>query len=205
MPKLKKGQAYVPSPDEVKRLLKVISASNYAKRDTLLILMSYGLGLRVLELASLKLYHIFNEDESIKKDISLVRTKNNKPRMVYLPESKHLYKAIKEYYEERKLRAESKNLPFNLNQPLFLSQKGISFSNKTLQKSFQHLYRMAGIYGASSHSGRRTFATRLIEEGIDIKSISTLMGHSSVAMTAKYIEDNPERLKKISSLSLKYL
>lgn len=205
MPKLNKGKAYVPSSNEIKRLLKLISTTKYAKRDTLLILMSYGLGLRVLELASLKFYHLFNNDESLKQDISLVRTKQNKPRMVYLPDDKRLHNSIIDYLNERKEHAINKKIVFSLSQPLFLSQKGISFTNKTLQKRFEHLYKMAGIYGASSHSGRRTFATNLIEQGVDIKAISTLMGHSSVAMTARYVEDNPERLKKIASVALKFL
>jgi integrase/recombinase XerD len=67
-----------------------------------------------------------------------------------------------------------------------------------LQQVFKRLYRQAGIDGASSHSGRRTFATRLIEKGIDIKAVSRLMGHGTVAMTAEYVEDNPARLKNIT-------
>jgi integrase/recombinase XerD len=208
MPKLQKGKAYVPNSNEIKRLLKLLSDSTYAKRDTLLILMSYGLGLRVLELASLKLHHVFNEDETINENISLVRTKGNKPRTVYLPnpkEDRRIHDCLKEYLIERKAWAEKKHTPFSLQQPLFLSQKGVAFSNKTLQKRFEYLYKMAGIRGASSHSGRRTYATNLIEAGIDIKAVSTLMGHSSVAMTARYVEDNPTRLKKIASVALKFL
>jgi integrase/recombinase XerD len=59
------------------------------------------------------------------------------------------------------------------------------------------MYADAKLQGASSHSGRRTFATTLIEKGMDIKAVSTLMGHSSIAMTAKYVENNPARLKQI--------
>ncbi|NOQ67629.1 MAG: tyrosine-type recombinase/integrase, partial [Desulfobacterales bacterium] len=62
----------------------------------------------------------------------------------------------------------------------------------------KRLYGQAKLTGCSSHSGRRTYATRLIEDGYDIKAVSRLMGHSSVAMTARYVEDNPERLKKIA-------
>lgn len=40
-------------------------------------------------------------------------------------------------------------------------------------------------------------ATNLIEKGVDIKAVSTLMGHASVAMTARYVENNPVRLKRI--------
>lgn len=204
MPKYNGGQAYVLSKDEIKRMLKVVSTERYAKRDTLLIYLSYGLGLRVLELAHLKLYHVFNPDESINEVIILTRTKSNIKRTVYLPNDKRLYTALREYLIERKEHAIKKRIPFNLLQPLFLSQKGISFSNKSLQKRFERLYKISGIHGASSHSGRRTFATNLIEQGVDIKALSTLMGHTTVAMTARYVENNPERLKKIASLSLNF-
>lgn len=205
MPKLKGGKAHVLSRDEIIRLLKIILTNRYAKRDTVLVLMSFGLGLRVMELAGLKLYHVFNEDESINENISLTVTKGDHKRMVYLPDDKRIYIALKEYLQERKQDAIKKRIQFSLNQPLFLSQKGIAFTNYTLQKRFECLYKMAGIYGASSHSGRRTFATRLIEAGADLKSISTLMGHSSVAMTAEYVQDNPERLKKITSHALSFI
>lgn len=208
MPKLQKGKARIPEPRELERLFKLISLSKHAKRDTLLIWLSYGLGMRALELASLKLNQVLNPDESINRDISLVRTKGNKPRMVFLPNEKddpRIHNAIREYVKERKQYCEKKKIPFSLNQPLFLSLRGVAFSNKTLQKRFEHLYKMAGIHGASSHSGRRCFITQIIEVCGDIKAASTLAGHSSIAMTAEYVEDNPNRLKKISGFALKYI
>jgi integrase/recombinase XerD len=66
-----------------------------------------------------------------------------------------------------------------------------------MQMLFKRMYRWAGLDHASSHSGRRTFATSLIERGVDIKAVSSLMGHSSVAMTARYVQDNPIRLRRI--------
>jgi integrase/recombinase XerD len=68
-----------------------------------------------------------------------------------------------------------------------------------MQQLFHRLYKAAGVSGARSHSGRRWFATELISKGIDIKSVSVLMGHSSVAMTARYAEDNPQRLRRIAA------
>lgn len=208
MPKIKKGKAHVLTATELRRLLKKVSELKYAKRDTLLILMSFGLGLRVLELASLKLYHVFNTDWSINENISLVRTKGNKERMVYLPDpldDPRIHHALEDYLEDRQEYAKNKNLIISHDSTLFLSEKGTSFSNRTLQKRFETLYKLAGIRGASSHSGRRTYATMLIENGIDIKAVSTLMGHASVAMTAQYVENNPTRLKKIASAALRFL
>ena len=72
----------------------------------------------------------------------------------------------------------------------------------SLQKWFRILYDKAGIINASSHSGRRTFITRLIEQGADIKAVSRLAGHASIVTTAIYVEDNPDRLKKLTDLAI---
>lgn len=201
-------QAHVLNSGEIRRLFKHIATSKHAKRDTLLILISFGLGLRAVEMAALKLNQFFSKEGSIHEEILLIRTKGNEKRTVYLPSyqvDRRIHDALKDYYDHRLEHAEKKRIPFNLSQPLFLSQKGGAFTNRTLQKHFETLYSAASIKGASSHSGRRTFATRLIESGADIKAVSKLMGHAHIGMTAKYIQDNPDRLKKISSTALNFL
>ena len=70
----------------------------------------------------------------------------------------------------------------------------VSSMVSSLQQLFKRLYTKAGIEGASSHSGRRTFATNLISKGFDIKSVSVLMGHRSIQTTARYIQENPKML-----------
>ena len=197
-------QAAVLTASEFKRLLKVIAASPFAKRDTLLVLMSFGLGLRAIELAALKIHQVINEHGDIKEVLYLTKTKGNEPREAYLSDPK-IRKAIEDYISERKEIARIRRKDFHPKQPLFLSQKNDHFSNQTIGKRFDFLYKEAGIERASSHSGRRTFATNLIEQGTDIKAVSTLMGHSSIQMTALYIQDNPERLKKITSHALNFI
>ena len=197
-------QAHVLTAAEFKRVLKIVAASIHAKRDTLLLLMSYGLGLRSVELAALTIGQVIHPDGKVRSCINLILTKNNIKRTAYLSEPK-IHKSILEYIEERKITSVKKRILYNHDQPLFLSQKRNFFTNLTLCKRFQNIYRDAGIQDASSHSGRRTFATNLIEQGTDIKALSTLMGHSSIQMTALYIQDNPERLKKITSNALNFI
>jgi integrase/recombinase XerD len=120
-------------------------------------------------------------------------TKGKKQRRVYITNAK-VAGALRDYLDER---LKEDGLRFNLEAPLFRSQKGSSFTPNTMQQLFHRMYVGAKLQGASSHSGRRTFATTLIEKGVDIKAVSTLMGHSSIAMTAQYVEDNPARLKQI--------
>lgn len=201
MPKLQGGQAAVLTSEEFKRLLKVVSASRYGKRDYLLCLMSFGTGMRVMELAALKIRDVMIDEENVLEEISLRKTKGNKQRNIFITDTR-IKKALVDYIKERKQEAADKKRVFTFDQALFMSQKGINFSNKTMQKLFESFYKLAGIKGASSHSGRRTFATRLIEQGADIRSISTLLGHSSISVTALYFDLNPARLKKLSALSL---
>ena len=61
-------------------------------------------------------------------------------------------------------------------KPLFMTQRKSKFTPNVLQKWFREMYRKAGIVGASIHSGRRTFITCLIENGVDIKAVSRLVG-----------------------------
>lgn len=192
----RQGSAKVLTEDEFKRLLKVVEAGGHAKRNLALLYFSFGLGLRAKELAALKIEDVMDAEEKILEEINLLRhmTKGDRQRHVYLSNPK-IRKAIKEYLDERK---PSNGLPTNRKEPLFRSQKGNHFSPNALQQLFHLMYDSAGITGASSHSGRRTFATRLIEKGVDIKAVSKLMGHASIAMTARYVEDNPVRLKKIA-------
>jgi integrase/recombinase XerD len=205
MPKVIKGQAHVPTEQEFKRLLKVIAQSKHPKRDLLLIYMSFGLGLRAVELAALKIKDVLKENGQVNEVIKLQRTKNNKPRPVYLPdksEDSRIHDALIDYVNYRKAYSEKKRAPFSFSQPLFLSQKRAGFTNKGMQKLFERIYKECGLVGCSSHSGRRTFATNLIEQGVDIKAVSTLMGHATVAMTAQYVENNPHRLRKIAAKAL---
>lgn len=194
------GQAYVLNADEFKRVLKVASTGFYGKRDVLVLLFSFGLGLRAIEMSALKLFDVIDIDGKIIETVRLRRTKDQKPRNAFLTD-KRLQKALLDYIEDRKKLAERKRLVFSLNQPLFLSQKGSHFSNRTLAKLCKIIYANAGIK-ATSHSGRRTFATNLIEQGIDIRAVQVLMGHENINQTAKYVQANPERLKRIVTNAL---
>ena len=189
-----KRQAAVLNKEQFKRLINLSGIGRQGKRNLLAILISFGTGLRVMEIAALKVKDVITDRGEIIEQVVLQKTKRDKKRSIYLSDKK-LIEAIHAYIAERKL---STKPAFNPNQALILSQRGISFSNRSLQKLFETMYRKAGLVGASSHSGRRTFATRLNESGVDIKTLSVLMGHSSIAMTASYILENPERMKKFT-------
>jgi integrase/recombinase XerD len=192
----REGKAKVLNEIEFKRLLKVVGAGSHSLRNIALLYFSFGLGLRAKEMAALKIGDVMDSHGHLLEEINLTgsMTKGNKQRHIYLTHSK-IRKALMDYVQDRK--HDSQQL-VTQHSPLFKTQKGHTFSPNALQQVFARLYQLAGFTGASSHSGRRTFATRLIEKGIDIKAVSRLMGHAAISMTAQYVEDNPLRLKRIA-------
>lgn len=194
---MREGQAKVLTESEFRRVVNAVKKEAHSKRNVALLYCSFGLGLRAKEMASLRVRHVLGVDGKLLDEINLdsTMTKGNKQRHAYLTNAK-VADSIRDYLDERRKR---EGALFNCDAPLFRSQKGGRFTPNTLQQLFQRMYSKARMQGASSHSGRRTFATTLIEKGVDIKAVSTLMGHASIAMTARYVEDNPVRLKQISA------
>lgn len=190
-----RGKAHVPSDAEFKRLFVVTKAGLNAKRNVAILSASYRLGLRAKELAALKVGDILDDAEGLKEDCRLAasQTKGGKPRVVYLT-NPAVRSVLKDYLQERR---EVEDKPLNRASALFRSTKGGGFTPNTMQQLLRKLHERSGIVGGRSHSGRRWFATELISRGTDLKSVSVLMGHSSVAMTAQYAEDNPPRLRRI--------
>lgn len=188
-------KAPVLTDTQFKRLVAVTRGGASGKRNVALLHFSFALGLRAKEMASLCIRDVLAPNGDLKEEVLLTKanTKGGKQRLIYLT-NRDVRKALLDYINERRT---TEAIPVHPDAPLFKSQKGGAFSPNTMQMLFKRLYVAAGIDNASSHSGRRTFATSLIERGVDIKAVSRLMGHSTVAMTASYVEDNPARLRKI--------
>lgn len=193
----REGQAAVLSEAEFKRLLIVAKEGNYGTRNTAMVFCSFGLGLRAKEIASLTIADVADVNYQLYNEVSLKRsmTKGEKQRQVYLT-----HKKIREVLQAHLNDLQNKNM--SQDKALFQTQLKSRFTANTLQKWFKSLYDKTGIYRASSHSGRRTFITRLIEQGADFKAVSRLAGHANIATTAIYVDDNPERLKRIANLAL---
>ena len=80
-----------------------------------------------------------------------------------------------------------------IQQPfLFQTQKSKRFNTNALTQLVKRIYERVGIIGASSHSGRRTFITRLATSGVSVRVIAEAVGHSSIATTQRYIDINDE-------------
>lgn len=178
------AQAKTLTQAEIDQVLRYIDTRKYALRNRTLLLTSFWSGMRVKEIASLRIMDVMNEDGSIKSEIRLTaeQTKGCHPRTVFLPQ---------------KLRTELANyLKFRATDrpeiPLFFTEKNVGFTPNTMCQFFFWLYRNAGISGASSHSGRRTFITNLAQKGIGVRVLASLAGHRNIAVTQCYIDTNDE-------------
>lgn len=187
---MKTGKAPYVSLEDLEYTMAVLEGRN-AKRNKAILLFSHFLGLRAKELAALKIGDVMEiRGGKIKDVIRLIGayTKGNKYREVFLVDDQ-ARNIVREYvFAERPLIADA---------PLFLSQKGGAFSANTMQKMIGNLYKKAGIE-ASSHSGRRSFATHLIRNGADIYSVQQMMGHSSIQTTQEYFASDPNHLMEVA-------
>jgi len=190
-----KGKAPVLSPEQFKRTIKYQKSTKYGLRNRVLLMISFYLGLRAKEMSSLIVGDLVDRNGDLKEECSLKKhqTKRSKQRRFYLTNEK-LKKVLVEYLETKKDR--DGNL--DLDQPLIKSQKGGFFNPNTLQQLFHQMYKCVGIE-ASSHSGRRTMATRQADRGVSIRNLQVILGHSSISSTALYISENPKILGKISA------
>jgi integrase/recombinase XerD len=92
--------------------------------------------------------------------------------------------------------------PIDHQQKLFYTQKRMKegFDANTLCQFFHHLYGAVGIEGASSHSGRRNFATSLSAKGISLRVIMRAMGHKNLATTILYVDASDDMLRNAVEL-----
>lgn len=191
---MREGKAKVLSKSEFTQLLHIVAAGPHAERNIAIIMMGFGLGLRVGEIATLQIEDVLNEDNSLRDhfQIKRINSKTNQNRDVYLSNPK-VRRALRAYIDYRRNNDPVVMVP---TSPLFRSQKGSGFTPNSMQQLLKRLYRRAGLPDTvKSHSARRSFATKLLANGVDIKSVSLLMGHANITQTADYVESNPHVLR----------
>ena len=132
---------------------------------------------------ALKNVTIYDEDfEKSHKKLELGTTKNKKTRTV--PLSPAIVKDLQVHiYNQRKLFVE-KGLIFDENDLLFTTKGCQPINARNLQRAWERTLKRADVRYRKFHNVRHTFASKLLEKGIDIKTISTLLGHSNISITA---------------------
>ena len=197
------SQAKVLSEKEVRKVLLYIASRKHASRNRAMFVVLNSTGMRVGELASIRLSQVLTPTGEIVDEIRLAadQTKGSRGRVVVV--NQKAQEEIKNYLMTRfKLKDLLAVTMTDTSRALFTTQKNPNrgFSSSTLAQHFHYMYRGAGIMGASSHSSRRTFLTTLSEMGVSVRVLMDLAGHRSLAVTQRYLESNPALARKAVEL-----
>ena len=177
IPEIEERNPVYMTLEEATRVINATRTQNepYRSRDRLLMVLALTTGLRVEEIANIKL-------KDIKGSILNVIGKGNKEREVML--NKDVLKAMRDYYRIRK----------NTTDYLFVSIRGTNMSKRTIQYTADKYIELAGldlsIY--SIHKIRHTFATLAYKNGVPIRTLQEILGHSSVETTEIYTHVDSE-------------
>jgi integrase/recombinase XerD len=177
------AQAKTLSKAELKQLLHVTnSCSRYSQRDATMLLFTHLCGLRVGEVAALRFDDILDANGNVRDEMTLdaARTKSKRARKIFLP--KQMQGQLSAYTSSASKR----------------SQHGYLFSTAT--QHLQRLYARAGISGATSHSGRRTWLTALSQRGVSVFVLAEMAGHRSIQTTQRYVTVNDEMKRNAAEL-----
>ncbi len=187
-PKMPEKIMFALSTDETNKFLASIDAtSDLGKRNLAIVELLYGAGLRVSELASLKL-----SDVDFESRIMRVLGKGRKERLC--PFNDEALSTLKSYLEIR-------NNFINQDRPndnIFVNKSGGPLGVRSIQRLMDIVSSKAGLLRkATPHTIRHTYATHLLEAGASIKTVKELLGHASIAATQRYTHITMEKLTEI--------
>ena len=182
--KMSKKLPNVLSIEEVNKILDIKITDNYSIRNKAMLELMYASGLRVSELINLKTYDIdINED--------IVRTigKGSKERIIpigdYAKEANINYLSIRHTFLKK-----------DINDYLFLNNHGKKMTRQGFFKIIKSIAKEKGIKKElSPHTLRHSFATHMINNGADLRTIQELLGHSDISTTQIYTHISTEKLK----------
>lgn len=202
------------------RLIKITQAtSRYFERDVLVLMLGHHCGMRVTEISRITMADVMQPSGKLRVEISLREavTKGCRQRCAYLV-TKPLIAALEAYLIYRIERGIGTDLFGKAyrgllpHQPLIYSSRGAGLSQNTkrrllengdqkdykacdsLQSHLTRLYAKAGIKG-SSHSGRRTFAGKVLASTGDMETVAQLLGHSNIDCSQRYVDIDPAILE----------
>ena len=178
-PKLRRKLPSTLSIEEINSMINNIDKTKKeSERNIAIIETLYGCGLRVSELINLKISDLYFEEDFVK-----VTGKGNKQRLV--PVSEVNKQCINTYLINSRTKL---NIDSRSSDIIFLNRNGYKLTRAMIFTIVKSLSKKAGIKKTiSPHSFRHSFATHLLENGADLKTIQQLLGHESITTTEIYM------------------
>ncbi len=177
-PKIKQKLPDVMTAEKTNNLIDAVELGEVVElpdkeRDTALLELMYGCGIRVSELVGINL-----EDIDLRGGWLRVRGKGNKERQV--PVGGRAVEAVNSYLEARKPTQE---------RALFLNSRGARLGDRQVRRLVKlYAVLIAGDSSVHPHSFRHAYATHLLSDGADLRSIQELLGHARLSTTQKYTQ-----------------
>ncbi len=175
--------------EEVKRLLETPPVDTWlGARDRAILETLYSTGIRVSEVVALNM-----DDIDFLGEVVHVRGKGKKERIA--PISSSALQTIQHYMEFRNKRAQN-NSNFD-SRVLFVNKHGRRLSTRSVRRKMDKYLKMAGLDGSiSPHTLRHSFATHMLNNGADLRSVQELLGHQSLSTTQIYTHLTTNKLKE---------
>ncbi len=176
--------------EQVKRLLETPPINNWlGARDKAILEVLYSTGIRVSELVGLNM-----DDIDFLGEVVHVRGKGKKERIT--PISSTALQVIQHYLEFRNKRAQN-NSNFD-PKVLFVNKHGGRLSTRSVRRKMDKYLKMAGLDPSiSPHTLRHSFATHMLNNGADLRSVQELLGHQSLSTTQVYTHLTTKKLKDV--------
>ena len=176
--------------EEVKKLLDTPPQDNWlGARDRAILETLYSTGIRVSELVALNM-----DDIDFLGEVVHVRGKGKKERIT--PIGSSALQVIQYYMEYRNKRAQN-NTNFD-SKVLFVNKHGRRLSTRSVRRKMDKYLKMAGLDPAiSPHTLRHSFATHMLNNGADLRSVQELLGHQSLSTTQIYTHLTTTKLKDV--------
>jgi integrase/recombinase XerC len=191
----------IRTPKQEKRLPKCLDLEQVQKlldapgdgdllacRDKAMLEVLYSSGIRVSELVELDM-----ADLDLQEGVLRVRGKGRKDRLT--PIGSQAIKAIQRYFE---MRSADIKCQANTTGRVFLNKHGDELSTRSVRRKLDKYLVAAGLDpGISPHTLRHSFATHLLNNGADLRSVQELLGHQSLSTTQIYTHLTTDRMKKV--------
>ncbi|MEI6093699.1 MAG: tyrosine-type recombinase/integrase [bacterium] len=187
-PKTPEKLMFALSVEEMNSFLSAIDSNNtIGKRNLAIIELLYGAGLRVSELASIKIGDVNFEQRVVK-----ILGKGRKERLS--PFNQEACNTLKAYLD---VRAQLINVD-KPNEYIFLNRSGNNLNVRSIQRLTKFISMKAGLLrNATPHTMRHSYATHLLEAGASIKTVKELLGHASIAATQRYTHLTIDKLTQM--------